>query len=207
MLGQLILIQRMKPSMKICGLNGGVLWVARCLFIAAICVQRWMRGFWQETLSLFLDVKPLLGIVAEALFGKNLYYCAVVHLLKNGLSQIVSYSNGDWHVFLLNKTADLIRRSQKNAVNVNFRQTFTFMNATRRKPNWILCCFLYCAIYSITGDIPLAPFLCKWIIWDIKHTGIRFLRLCFFHTLLMLQFLSHSTLSFQIDWLLIVSES
>lgn len=33
-----------------------------------------MRGFWQKTLSLFLDVKSLLGIREEALFVMNLHY-------------------------------------------------------------------------------------------------------------------------------------
>lgn len=47
---------------------------ARCLFMASICEQRWVRGFWQKTLSLFLDIKSLLGIRVEALFVMNLHY-------------------------------------------------------------------------------------------------------------------------------------
>lgn len=47
---------------------------ARCLFMVAICEQRWVRGFWQKTLMLFLDVRSLLGIREVTLFVMNFYY-------------------------------------------------------------------------------------------------------------------------------------
>lgn len=73
-LGWVILIQPLRPSIWICGLNEVVLWVAKCLFMAAICERRWMGSFWQKALSLFLDVKSQLGIMEQALFGISLHY-------------------------------------------------------------------------------------------------------------------------------------
>lgn len=73
-LGRVILTQPLRPSVWICGLNEVVLWVAKCLFMAAICERRWMGGSWQKALSLFLDVKSQLGIMEQALFGISLHY-------------------------------------------------------------------------------------------------------------------------------------
>lgn len=73
-LGRVILIQPLRPSIWICGLNEVVLWVAKCLFMAAICARRWMGSFWQKALSLFLDVKSQLGIMEQALFGISPHY-------------------------------------------------------------------------------------------------------------------------------------
>lgn len=73
-LGWVILIQPLRPSIWICGLNEVVLWVAKCLFMAAICERRWMGSFWPIAPSLFLDVKSQLGIMEQALFGISLHY-------------------------------------------------------------------------------------------------------------------------------------
>lgn len=52
---------------------------ARCLFMAALCEQLSVRGFWQKSLSLFLEVKSLLGIREEVLFVMNLHYMGKEH--------------------------------------------------------------------------------------------------------------------------------
>lgn len=157
-LGQLILIQRMRPSMNICGLNGGVLWVARCLFMAAICEWRWMRGFWQETLSLFLDVKSLLGIMAEALFGKNLCYCAVVHLLKMVCLKLCL----SWMVigmFSFSIKQQIWYVEARKCSKSEFQANLHIHECLQEETQLNIALFLHCVIYSITGDIPLAPFL------------------------------------------------